>query len=86
MTITEGGYFIKKDTGEFDVTNETIKHEIQNWNKEAPKTIYGYLARILDRRMKTHGKGLTILSCDNIQHNGDYLAKGFLSFLIFAHP
>ena len=36
--------------------------------------------------MKTHGKGMTILSCDNIQHNGDYLAKGFLSFLIKAHP
>lgn len=36
--------------------------------------------------MKTHGKGITILSCDNIQHNGDYLAKGFLSFLVKAHP
>ena len=28
--------------------------------------------------MKTHGQGITILSCDNIQHNGDYLAKGTL--------
>lgn len=45
-------------------------------------TVFGYLTKILHRRMKSHGKGLTILSCDNIQHNGNLAAKSLLSFLI----
>ena len=84
LTITEGGYNINRDSGEFDLLNPIIKEEITNW-REKPQTIFGYLTQILDTRMKTHGHGLTILSCDNIQHNGNIAEKSFGCFLIKAH-
>ena len=65
--------------------NPIIKEEITGW-REKPQTIFGYLTQVLDTRMKTHGNGLTILSCDNIQHNGNIAEKAFGCFLIKAHP
>lgn len=72
FTITEGGYNINKNTNLFDWSNPCIVEEVENW-KDNPTTVFGYLVNILSRRMSTHGKGLTLLSCDNIQHNGKVL-------------
>lgn len=81
LTITEGGYYLKKDTGELDIMDSSIQHDIKHWRNEHPKSIFGYLARIMEERKTTHGTGITILSCDNIQHNGRVIEKTFLSFL-----
>ena len=62
--------------------NESIQHDIKNWKDSHPKSIFGYLAKILNKRRLSHGKGITILSCDNIQHNGRVAEKTFLSFLV----
>ena len=65
--------------------NPTMQAELKEW-RERPKTIFGYLAQILRARMETHGQGLTILSCDNIQHNGHIIQKSLGSFLTKADP
>lgn len=78
LTITEGGYNFNPATGEFDFTNPDVQHDLAN--ADEPKTVYGYLMAALRKR---HAKGLppfTILSCDNIQHNGDMLRKMLLAF------
>lgn len=79
LTITEGGYNLEKATGEFMLDNESIKHDIQN--PGAPKTAFGFVAEGL-RRRKAAGNGpITILSCDNLQHNGNTARKAFTSFI-----
>ncbi|WP_258097642.1 mannitol dehydrogenase family protein [Marinoscillum pacificum] len=79
LTITEGGYNIDKQSGEFVLTNESIQHDLQN--PDSPSTVFGYVAAGLRKRMNGHGKGVTILCCDNLQHNGNTARKAFLTFI-----
>lgn len=79
LTITEGGYNIEKATGEFIQEDENIKHDLQQ--PAIPKTVFGFVAEGL-RRRKAAGNGpVTILSCDNLQHNGNTACKAFTSFI-----
>ena len=79
LTITEGGYNISRQSGEFMLDNAQVAHDIQNPAK--PVTAFGYVAEGL-RRRKAAGNGpLTILSCDNLQHNGNTARKAFMTFV-----
>lgn len=79
LTITEGGYNLEKATGEFMLDDETVKHDLQN--PATPKTTFGFVAEGL-RRRKAAGNGpITILSCDNLQHNGNTAKKAFTAFI-----
>lgn len=78
LTITEGGYNTEKATGEFMLDDENIRHDLQN--PQYPKTVFGFVAEGL-RRRKANGCGpVTILSCDNLQHNGNTARKSFCTF------
>jgi mannitol 2-dehydrogenase len=78
LTITEGGYNMEKSTGEFILDDPAIQHDLQN--PHAPKTVFGFIAEGL-RRRKALGNGpVTILSCDNLQHNGNTARKAFSTF------
>lgn len=79
LTITEGGYNLEKATGEFMLDDETVNHDLQN--PATPKTTFGFVAEGL-RRRKAAGNGpITILSCDNLQHNGNTAKKAFTAFI-----
>ena len=78
LTITEGGYNFNPSTGEFDFENPDIQHEIKYPN--SPKTVYGYLTASLKKRRDAGLPAYTIMSCDNIQHNGDVTRDMLLSF------
>lgn len=78
LTITEGGYNIEKITGAFILEDENIRHDLENRN--SPKTAFGYVAEGLRRRMNLGNGPITILSCDNLQHNGNTAKKAFMSF------
>ena len=79
LTITEGGYNIDRQTGEFMLDNAQVAHDIQN--PLQPQTAFGYVAEGL-RRRKAAGNGpITILSCDNLQHNGNTARKAFMTFV-----
>ncbi|MGB3774616.1 MAG: mannitol dehydrogenase family protein, partial [Leeuwenhoekiella sp.] len=69
LTITEGGYNFDPATGEFNFDDPTIKHEIKH--PQEPKTVYGFLTAALKRRRDKGLSAFTIMSCDNIEHNGD---------------
>ena len=84
MTITEGGYNIEKSTGEFMLDDTAVQHDLQN--PQAPQTVFGFIAEGL-RRRKAAGSGpVTILSCDNLQHNGNTARKAFTSFIQAQDP
>ena len=78
LTITEGGYNFNPATGEFDFDNHEIKEELAF--PDAPKTVYGFLTNALKKRKKSGLPPFTILSCDNIQHNGNVTKKMLLAF------
>lgn len=79
LTITEGGYNIEKATGEFMLEDELIKHDLEN--PQTPKTTFGFIAEGLRRRKAAGNGAVTILSCDNLQHNGNTARKAFTSFI-----
>lgn len=78
LTITEGGYNFNPNTGDFNFDNSEIQHELHNPNE--PKTVFGYLTLALKKRRDEGLPAFTILSCDNIQHNGEVARKMLLSF------
>ena len=79
LTITEGGYNISRQTGEFVLNNPQVVHDLEY--PRDPQTAFGYVAEGL-RRRKASGSGpITILSCDNLQHNGNTARRAFMSFV-----
>ncbi|MEP0365591.1 MAG: mannitol dehydrogenase family protein [Cyclobacteriaceae bacterium] len=83
LTITEGGYNLRSD-GEFDIDHPDIQHEINN--PHDPRTVYGYLFAALKKRKEAGLKPFTIMSCDNIQHNGAVIKKMMCSFAKAQDP
>jgi mannitol 2-dehydrogenase len=79
LTITEGGYNINKQTNEFMLDDEKVNQDLINRNH--PKTVFGFIAEGLRRRRDNKAGGITILSCDNLQHNGNTAKNAFLSFI-----
>lgn len=78
LTITEGGYNFNPATGEFDLKNPDVKHDLAN--PERPRTVFGYLAEALRKRRAAGLPAFTVQSCDNIQHNGDMTRRMLLAF------
>jgi len=78
LTITEGGYNFNPQTGEFNFNNEDVQHDLDN--PAQPKTAFGYLAAALRKRYKNNIAPFSILSCDNIPHNGNVARQMLLAF------
>lgn len=79
MTITEGGYNQDKHTGEFRLDDEKVRHDLEHGAH--PVTVFGYVAEGLRRRRAAEAGSITILSCDNLQHNGDTARRSFCTFI-----
>lgn len=84
MTITEGGYNINRQTGDFDFGNEAVKSDLNP--AQEPCTVFGYVAEGLRRRRDREAGPVTILTCDNLQHNGDTARKSFMAFFNAQDP
>ena len=78
MTVTEKGYCHIPSSGVLDLDNPDIVHDLAN--PETPRSVPGILARALELRRATHGRPLTLLSCDNIPTNGTILANVVQAF------
>ncbi|MER8826180.1 mannitol dehydrogenase family protein [Mesorhizobium sp. M0938] len=73
MTVTEKGYCHIPSSGALDVDHPDIVHDLAN--PQTPRSVPGILARALELRMSSHGRPVTLLSCDNIPTNGVILAN-----------
>lgn len=67
MTVTEKGYCHSPATGELDMDNVDIQHDI---NQLLPVSAPGYLVRALQRRKDAGVAPFTVLTCDNLPENG----------------
>ncbi len=78
LTITEGGYYVNEGTGQFNDAHPDIRHDLEH--PHAPTCVFGYLAEALDRRRQRGLAPFTVMSCDNLQGNGDVARRMFLAF------
>lgn len=68
LTVTEGGYCIDPATGTFNPDHPEIRYDAAHI--DAPKGVFGVLVAALKRRREKNIAPFTIMSCDNIPHNG----------------
>ena len=68
LTITEGGYFIDSSSGQFDRDHPAIIAD--GAKPESPQTVFGFICAALKKRRDTGVAPFTVMSCDNIPHNG----------------
>jgi mannitol 2-dehydrogenase len=78
LTITEGGYHINQKSGGFDLEHPDVRSDLANPGQ--PRGVFGYLAEGLHQRMLGQGQPVTLMSCDNIQGNGDLLKRHLLAY------
>jgi mannitol 2-dehydrogenase len=73
LTITEGGYLVNQTTGEFDADDPSIQADLQP--DAVPSTAFGFITEALRRRRAAGVEPFTVMSCDNIQGNGEVAHK-----------
>ncbi|MFJ2318668.1 mannitol dehydrogenase family protein [Pseudomonas sp. NPDC087817] len=78
LTITEGGYCIDDSNGEFMAHLPQIQHDLTN--PDSPKTVFGFLCAALEKRRAAGIPAFTVMSCDNLPHNGAVTRKALLAF------
>lgn len=84
LTITEGGYYYIEGSGEFDAAHPTIQHDLQY--PDQPIGVYGFLTAALNQRRKQGLAPFTVLSCDNLQGNGNIARKMLTTFAELQDP
>jgi mannitol 2-dehydrogenase len=84
MTITEGGYYLNQATGEFDAQHADIKRDLEH--PEQPECSFGYIIEALNRRRLAGLPPFTVMSCDNVQSNGEVAHRMLLAFAELRDP
>jgi mannitol 2-dehydrogenase len=78
LTITEGGYCIDDSNGEFMAHLPQIQHDLAH--PDVPRTVFGFLCAALEKRRAAGIPAFTVMSCDNLPHNGAVTRKALLAF------
>jgi mannitol 2-dehydrogenase len=84
LTVTEGGYNISHLTGEFDVANPDVVHDLEPG--AVPRTTFGLVTEALRRRRERGLMPFTVMSCDNLQGNGHLARRAFAVFARLLDP
>jgi len=83
LTMTEGGYNIDETNGEFRLDQPDVASDLSG----APlRTAFGFITEALARRRDRGTAPFTVLSCDNLRHNGDTARLAFTSFARARDP
>lgn len=89
LTVTEGGYNFDHVTGEFKTQHPLIKADIEALRRgedSALTSFFGLTTAAIIRRRAAGTTPFTIMSCDNIQGNGDVARTMFLAFAEAVDP
>jgi mannitol 2-dehydrogenase len=84
LTITEGGYNISDITGEFDTANPDVVRDLAPG--ALPRTTFGLVTEALRRRRERGLVPFTVMSCDNLQGNGQLARRAFATFARLRDP
>ncbi|WP_254682296.1 mannitol dehydrogenase family protein [Marinomonas sp. FW-1] len=68
LTVTEKGYYLSPSTGELLLDAPEIQHDMASPSQ--PKTALGLILESLKQRRAKGLAAFTVLSCDNMPHNG----------------
>jgi len=77
LTITESGYHIDERTGAFKLDVPEIARDLTG---AVPETAFGFIVEALARRRAAGLPGFTVVSCDNLRHNGDTARNAIVTF------
>jgi mannitol-1-phosphate/altronate dehydrogenase len=84
LTVTEHGYCLDRATKRLDMGHELIAHDLMR--PHDPRSVIGVIVEALRRRREAGLPAFTALSCDNVQHNGDVLARAVLALARACEP
>ncbi|MCC9194699.1 mannitol dehydrogenase family protein [Arthrobacter sp. zg-Y916] len=84
LTITEGGYNFHHVTGDFDADTPDVQADLAPG--AVPATVFGLVTEALARRRDAGVPPFTVMSCDNIQGNGDVARRMFTAFADLRDP
>jgi mannitol 2-dehydrogenase len=84
LTVTEGGYNLGAVTGEFDASDPAVVADLRPG--AVPRTVFGLVTEALARRRARGIPAFTILSCDNVQGNGQMSQRAFTAFARLRDP
>lgn len=76
LTVTEGGYYLDEQ-GNLDRHQPAVSADLNG----GFNSLYGFLYQGLRQRMLAGHGPLTLLSCDNLRHNGARLRRGLSQFI-----
>lgn len=77
LTVTENGYCLNPATKRLDPDHPLIRADLEH--PRCPRSAIGVVVEVLRRRRAMGAPAPAMLSCDNIQHNGDVLRDATLS-------
>ncbi len=77
LTITEGGYNLDETTGVFKLGTPDVAHDLAGGPL---RTAFGFIVEALRRRREQGIGPFTVMSCDNLRHNGGTARKAIVSF------
>ena len=81
LTVTESGYGLDA-RGALDLAAPDVAADLEAVRAGRPgATVYGFLVALLRERMRRAAGPLTLLSCDNLRHNGERLRAALLRFV-----
>ncbi len=84
LTVTEHGYCLNRATKRLDPDHPLIQRD--RATPHAPASAIGVIVEALRRRRAARIAPPTLLSCDNIQHNGDVLRQAVLDLATLQDP
>lgn len=76
LTVTEGGYNTD-EKGRFKLEEPNVARDLQS---DTPRTSFGLMTEALRRRRDAGVPPFTVLSCDNLRHNGHVVKTALLAF------
>lgn len=77
LTVTEHGYCLDRATKRLDPNHPLIQRDLATPN--TPASAIGVIVEALRRRLHARQSAPTLLTCDNIQHNGTVLRDAVLT-------
>ncbi|HEV7869990.1 MAG TPA: mannitol dehydrogenase family protein, partial [Modestobacter sp.] len=83
MTVTGNAYRIDAHSGEF-LPDEAVRADLAD--PQRPRSLFGYIVGALDRRRRAGMPPFTVLSCDNLQQNGEAARAAVVGFARLLDP
>lgn len=77
LTVTEKAY-LRSASGDLDLAHPDIAWDLAN--PDRPRTVHGFLAAALARRLREKAAPFTVLCCDNLPANGETVRRLVLRF------